>query len=444
MASSLGVAQPAMMLRTKYLVLLVIISASAVLRWFLLVFSSTEITGRSTTTAMAYGRPTPELAILVALEENTVATVLDKWSAFAQSTGAFVFVICGEKAKDGVVSRSHLSPLLVNQDSMWNEVFAQFTAQSTAAATLGVVGAGAVPGPGLEYARSAFSAIAAEKRPTVVLGRARWRTSSYSATGDRAHKNLGVRGGSGSSGKSGAKPGPGDWLPETFIAHAWFNRAMLRAEHTCDAGLDKLSVGEMPLNRVLSRLTAVGTRGDGVRGEAGAGVKVVGRYDNMQLVDGTDLLPVMMLPQATTVQVRGRDLSLWASHATGTTAAAGEISLEKSELEGPGVENKYDVPKEKEAKQKQDASFSSGGREGHAVFIGDLTLSLVPKTGFWRGANFVSIGRSSWPPRYLLDTVATERDGLVVVTNVNCGYLDMAANFLQSVRRTSWDTKVRT
>lgn len=38
--------------------------------------------------------------------------------------------------------------------------------------------------------------------------------------------------------------------------------------------------------------------------------------------------------------------------------------------------------------------------------------------------------------RYVLETVVTS-DGVVIVSNVNCGYLDMSTNFLLSVREAS-------
>lgn len=38
--------------------------------------------------------------------------------------------------------------------------------------------------------------------------------------------------------------------------------------------------------------------------------------------------------------------------------------------------------------------------------------------------------------RYLLEAVATD-EGVVIVSNVNCGYLDMSVNFMLSVERTS-------
>lgn len=61
------------------------------------------------------------------------------------------------------------------------------------------------------------------------------------------------------------------------------------------------------------------------------------------------------------------------------------------------------------------------------------------------------IAKAPWPPMYVLETAASilraqvpagSPRGLVLMTNVNCGYLDMAANLLLSVRKTT-DAKVR-
>ncbi|CAN0341537.1 unnamed protein product [Ectocarpus sp. 6 AP-2014] len=89
-------------------------------------------------------------------------------------------------------------------------------------------------------------------------------------------------------------------------------------------------------------------------------------------------------------------------------------------------------------------------------------------------ASVATIMRALWPPEHILDTVvqplfmpeeqqeratsrmpalfgntswgATQRErkqrGIVIVSSVNCGYLDMASNFLQSVKQTAGDVKV--
>lgn len=111
---------------------------------------------------------------------------------------------------------------------------------------------------------------------------------------------------------------------------------------------------------------------------------------------------------------------------------------------------------------------SSTAQEHKLINIGSLEHALsIPRYSnnhhyqlthpFISGA--AEIVRAVWPPPYVLETVSSNlaasgsrmapprgsaaSKGLVVVTNVNCGYLDMATNFLLSVRRTS-DIKVFT
>ena len=76
-------------------------------------------------------------------------------------------------------------------------------------------------------------------------------------------------------------------------------------------------------------------------------------------------------------------------------------------------------------------------QDGSTLRIGTSELALVRGRD---GDGDVEVGKAPWPPSYVLETVANE-DGLVMVNSVNCGYLDFAANFLQSVRRFS-DAKV--
>ncbi len=53
----------------------------------------------------------------------------------------------------------------------------------------------------------------------------------------------------------------------------------------------------------------------------------------------------------------------------------------------------------------------------------------------------VSIEKAPWPPVYVLEHAVMDT-GLVVVNSVNCGYLDMAVNFLLAAREVVCDAKV--
>lgn len=103
----------------------------------------------------------------------------------------------------------------------------------------------------------------------------------------------------------------------------------------------------------------------------------------------------------------------------------------------------YGSRNEKRAFRSQPEQGGGGGGHGGDVGGGDKA-GYDPRSGFYSrrsGTQSAIIESAPWPPPYVLSTVAGDT-GLIIVTSVNCGYLDMAANFLLSVRRTS-DVKVR-
>jgi len=80
---------------------------------------------------------------------------------------------------------------------------------------------------------------------------------------------------------------------------------------------------------------------------------------------------------------------------------------------------------------------------GRSLAFGRLERALV-RSGRSEGGGLnstVSIGLAPWPPAYVLRHVATNV-GLVLVNSVNCGYLDMATNFLRAAQKVAADTKV--
>jgi len=80
--------------------------------------------------------------------------------------------------------------------------------------------------------------------------------------------------------------------------------------------------------------------------------------------------------------------------------------------------------------------------EGRLAF-GKLERALVVRERYTQEGpiSTVSIGIAPWPPSYVLRHVATN-DGLVLVNSVNCGYLDIATNFLVAAQKIIEDIKV--
>lgn len=86
-------------------------------------------------------------------------------------------------------------------------------------------------------------------------------------------------------------------------------------------------------------------------------------------------------------------------------------------------------------------SRDSGGDDGTPVMTGQSSDTTREGGKGYGRVRPSKIEVAPWPPRYVLEDIATRDAGVVTVTSVNCGYLDMAANFLLSVRRHS-DVKV--
>lgn len=87
---------------------------------------------------------------------------------------------------------------------------------------------------------------------------------------------------------------------------------------------------------------------------------------------------------------------------------------------------------------------SRSALNGGVLYIGRLELALVRSENEGDGGlkGGVSIGTAPWPPVYVLEHVATDT-GLILVNSVNCGYLDMAVNFLLAARKVVCDAKVQ-
>lgn len=189
------------------------------------------------------------------------------------------------------------------------------------------------------------------------------------------------------------------WLSDKFVSQIWCNRAVLKSTLLAGAGLKAWAVQDWTFLQVLPRLIHNS------------------KSDQVVLVDGTQVLK-----------------SIFAA-----TPSAGDSVNSSNLLPQAGKGHQW-IPDDKTA--------ASEG-EGPDLYIGSLEFALVfDATGNAArgrpGSRVIktsSIVKAPWPPEYVLKTVASKA-GLVVVTNVNCGYVDMAMNFWLSVQRTS-DAKVQ-
>ena len=87
---------------------------------------------------------------------------------------------------------------------------------------------------------------------------------------------------------------------------------------------------------------------------------------------------------------------------------------------------------------------SRGAEANGRRLFGRLKLALVRgNEDDGDGSGDAFIGKAPWPPAYVLEHVAMEA-GIVLVNSVNCGYLDMAINFLMAARKVVNDVKVPT
>jgi len=97
----------------------------------------------------------------------------------------------------------------------------------------------------------------------------------------------------------------------------------------------------------------------------------------------------------------------------------------------------FDLDREEEGRESAFVG-NVAAVDGGSLYIGTIDHALV-REEINNGA--VTIGTALWPPPYVLETAALD-NGLVIVNNVNCGYLDFATNFLLAARKVVSDVKV--
>lgn len=103
------------------------------------------------------------------------------------------------------------------------------------------------------------------------------------------------------------------------------------------------------------------------------------------------------------------------------------------------VDGTYVVPSVLGAEESESQPIAVGNAmaaHGSELRIGTLALALLRSDN-----GTISIGAAPWPPQYVSEHVAT-RESMIIVSSVNCGYLDFAINFLLAARTASGDVKV--
>lgn len=364
-----------------------------------------------TTTATELGASVPSPAILVALQEGPPGELaLREWSTYAgewllDNGSATVWVLCTTNEIEAAVRKSpYVQPFLVDKISSWVHVFEEFfllpnnSHQHTS--ITGLFGEGSLPHPELsESIDSLQESLYSSVPPTAILTRSRSR-------------------GNGTE--------PERWFSDTLITQIWCNWAMLTSSRLAELGLLEYRTLNTTLLEVLSILLQEPSGTDAV------------------LVDGTQVLRSIF-------EVGSRSSS--AEDTAGAGSIRGKYASGISSLAlatgSAGTQQRIAVGSAASTDLKADRP------EGNPVHIGRVGLSLVldddidpakydglaGRSGDQRLVRASIIQKSPWPPQYVLETVAT-KNGLVIVSNVNCGYLDMATNFLMSVRETA-DAKVR-
>ncbi|CAN0448092.1 unnamed protein product, partial [Scytosiphon promiscuus] len=241
---------------------------------------------------------------------------------------------------------------------------------------VGLLGEGALPHPGLiNSMESVALALLEAVPPTAVLTRSRSR---------------------------GDTPGEEErWLSDSFVSQLWCNGAALEAWMLTKAGLDTLTLKDATLLQVLRCL---------IRDAA---------EKRLVLVDGTHVIGSVF--GASSPEAANSGGSKTASFLAQTLAHPQDNDVEgdKVYIGSLGFALAYNGG-DKTAGQ---SDLRGKGRQGATA----MTSSIV---------------NAPWPPAYILETVAMNTSavaskGLVLVSNVNCGYLDMATNFWRSVQSTS-------
>lgn len=352
-------------------------------------------------------------AILVALVGGSAgAYALQIWSRWAQdvNTGTTdalpnVYVLCTTPGlEESIAAVPHVQPFRVDGTSSWAAVLENFVStHDNKLMGVGLLGEGALPHPGLTKSVESISQpLHQARQPTAILTRSRSR---------------------------GIDPAGNHWLSDKFVSQIWCNRAMLERWRLARAGLETWKVENLSLLDAIAIL---------IRSNQGFAID-----EQHFLVDGTKVVP-SFFAQASSIGFEVGKYPGWSGMPTTTPGSVkNEVDVNIGRLD-LGLVTDCD-----------DGSGDGGPPRGVSP-LENLLKAKSPDEATGTSGVCSSVGRSSriarapWPPEYILDTAVVKGStsgtskGLVVVNNVNCGYLDMATNFWRSVQKaTGGDAKVR-
>lgn len=321
---------------------------------------------------------------LLGEKESAAAEVLE-WDNFARSIGnpehvGVRILRRGKAAGEHAAMMQHATPFHI-PDSMssWSQVLGKLQSDEPTATLVGLFAAGTRPRQDLEHSIIALLDALSDssEHAMMVVSRSRIRGQA-----------IGVPG------------GYSTWLSDTLVSQLWCNIPALTAAQSSEAlgRIDVQEVGMLGVISILLEAARTGTR-DG------------GDSAQVRLVDGTDTLRSVVYNKAP---------SLWCHNDT----------LAHYSCESPRAVLQHDA----DAKTDRQEELYSIGNVGFS--IGSLGDAIVPEVQDDGSPLRHSVGRAAWPQKYLLESVAS-KDGFIIVTSVNCGYLDMAVNFLRSVQEHS-------
>lgn len=332
--------------------------------------------------------PGDRSALVLELPHGGMSTVvLREWNEFAVQSEAEdtvrVWVLCRSAAQENMVHvASHLHPLLVSEDETWHHLLQRIRIDEKLPKLVGLYSSCTLPSKDLPRAIHAFGAAIGRspESSTLIVSRSMLRD-------DRTRYVE-----------------KGEWLSDRLVAQVWFSVEMLQTPLFQSSTFKAVKVEDERVLGLISLQLAEARATDG--------------NPRTLIVDGTDLLRSSVINMATCewcdTSIAGKSRGRYSCERLNKTVAVA--------LNG----NDHIASVEYSVRNVQ-------------FYISDLSDAVVTLTEPSGDSNY-GVGKAIWPPRYVLESVSSE-EGLVIVSNVNCGYLDFGLNFLVSVRRHT-DAKV--